>query len=95
MRVECVVLAYAPEDGEGMLWRRGNGGGENVPGLVALEGADELADGLRVEHGLVGVLQRTGGIGGRRRAHLMRGLDGRVVGGCSGERGGGNWIAVV
>ena len=72
MRVEGVVLAYAPQDGEGMLWRREDGGGDNFPGLVALESADELANSLLVEYGLVGVLRRTGGIGGRR-ARQMRG----------------------
>ena len=82
MRVECVILAYAPQDGEGMWWRRGDGGGENVPGLVALKSADELADSPLVEYGLVGVLRRPGGIGGRR-ARQMWGLDGRLVGVCS------------
>ena len=58
MRVECVVLAYAPQDGEGMLWRRGDGRGENVPSLSKF--VDELADGLRVEHGLGGGLATHG-----------------------------------
>ena len=97
MRVGCVVLDYAPQDGEGMWWWRGDGGGENALGLVAPTSADELADSPLVEYSLVGVLRRPGGIGGSR-ARQMWGLDGQIVGACSelqGERGGGSWIAVV